>query len=56
MPADESTIRELREIAREQGVIFATISHETQAIMMIVLGLAAWASFMLVSKKAAKDS
>jgi uncharacterized protein (TIRG00374 family) len=31
-------------IPQNHGVVFATISHETQAIMMLVLGLMSWAS------------
>jgi hypothetical protein len=35
----------------EHGVVFATISHETQAVMMIVLGFLSLASVMLAGKK-----
>ena len=33
------------------GIVYATISHETQVIVMIVFGLISWASIALVSKK-----
>ena len=35
----------------EKGVVFATISHETQAIIMIVLGLISWASVVAGSRR-----
>ena len=35
----------------ELGVVFATISHETQAVMMIVFGFLSLASVLLVGKK-----
>jgi hypothetical protein len=35
----------------ELGVVFATISHETQAVMMIIFGFFSLAAFLLVGKK-----
>jgi uncharacterized protein (TIRG00374 family) len=46
------TLSAIYGVAREQGVVFATISHETQALVMIVFGLLSWASFLLIRKKA----
>ncbi len=41
----------LYNIPQTQGVVFATISHETQAIMMIVLGFVALLSVLMGGKK-----
>ena len=35
----------------ELGVVFATISHETQAVMMIIFGFISLSSFLLTGKK-----
>jgi len=43
------------EIPEVQGVVFATISHETQAIMMITLGFISLGA-VLLQKKQAKNS
>ncbi|MDR1406371.1 MAG: flippase-like domain-containing protein [Prevotellaceae bacterium] len=38
-------------IPQNHGVVFATISHETQAIMMIVFGFISWASVIAGSRR-----
>lgn len=40
----------------ELGVVFATISHETQAVMMIVFGFISFATILLVSKSKKKQA
>jgi hypothetical protein len=35
----------------ERGVVFATISHETQAVMMIVFGFLSLAATLLAGKR-----
>jgi uncharacterized protein (TIRG00374 family) len=44
------TLYAMYAIPTSHGVVFATISHETQAIMMIVLGLLSWGAIMLNKK------
>ncbi|MDR0692899.1 MAG: flippase-like domain-containing protein [Prevotellaceae bacterium] len=38
-------------VSWELGVVFATISHETQAVMMIIFGFISLSSFLLAGKK-----
>jgi uncharacterized protein (TIRG00374 family) len=38
-------------IPQNHGVVFATISHEMQAIMMILLGIISWASIVVGRRK-----
>ncbi len=43
-------------IAQTQGVVFATISHETQSVVMILFGFISLVSVTLISKKKARTS
>ncbi len=43
-------------IPRDHGVVFATISHETQALVMIVFGLISWGSILLLTHRSKKTT